>query len=296
MYCYRITMVVLSIVIPVRNRQGSLSELLNQLCVQVEAASVRAEIIVIDDASLPPISVPHSSSFGQIRLIRSDQSLGAQASRRRGLSVAIGDIIHFHDSDDLLTNDWVESVVEAFSLDHDLGVLISSRMKQSGAGCMYEINPHVAARLCGDMRWFRHYQRFRNAIGPIGGVTFRRRVLSMSDFVVSPASQDWLLYDAVLARNPKCIVRHDIRFIYRELDESRISASARRRVKGFVSAARYRFRYRWSRRLASVIYCAHAGPAVHGVVRVRSDWLVCFLGNRLARSRLLSRVLLPQYR
>ena len=283
-------MLLLTVIIPARNRHSELAELLSDLLSQSESASLKLEIIVVDDASQPPISVPTDTAFGQITLVRLEQRAGAQISRRKGLALAGGDIVHFHDSDDLLVDGWLQKVIRAFSSNADLDVLITSRLRQSSPnGPFTEINPHIAVELCKYPRWFCHYQRFRNAIGPIGGVTFRRSVLKETDLVDSPASQDWLLYDVVLARYPKCAVRHDIKFVYRAIDDMRINASPRRRVKGFIVAAARRFRSDWAARLAAIIYCAHAGSALHDVVHVRHCWFWSFVGNRVASSRILAR-------
>lgn len=282
-------MTSLSIIIPVRDRQELLQQLLKQLLEQQAKLSTQVEIIVVDDGSEVPIVVEPQSLQGRLKLVRFDRSFGAQAARRRGLSLAVGDIIHFHDSDDLVGVNWMRLVVEAFSLDPDLDVLISSRMRQSGLdGPIVHIDPRDAARFCGSPKRLLHYQRFRNAIGPLGGTSFRRCILNGADLIDVPASQDWLLYDAVMARGPKCAVRHDIKYIYRAHSGPRIGSSALRRVKGFVLVARTRFRKRWAVRAATILYCAQAGEAVASVVRVRNRQLWNFAGFRIARSRALA--------
>lgn len=287
-------MTTCSILIPVRNRHHLLAQLLDQLLLQARASPHPCEIVVVDDGSEPPIRLP-ANSCRFIKLIRQDVPRGPQAARRLALSVASGDIIHFHDSDDLVCDGWLDQIIDAFVSDPGFGMLITARFRQERAGGRQVlVTPEIAVRLARSPRWFSHYQHFRNAIGPIGGVTFRREHVRCQDLVDVPASQDWLLYDAVLSRRPKIAVRTDIRFVSRAFDHERISTGSRRRVKGFVAASHKRFKQPWARRAAAILYCANAGGAVDETVCVRHAAAWRFVGARIAESRLLA--LIRQYR
>lgn len=280
----------ISVIIPVHSRTLLLAQVVDQFVTQAAGFPCLCEIIVVDDASDPPVRV--SDVHSSVQLIRSNKNMGAQAARRLGLQEANGEIVHFHDSDDLICDGWLASVIDAFAGDPELGLLISARCRQAVSGCEYElIKPGIAVSLARSPGRFYHYQQYRNAIGPIGGVTVRAKYVRGEDFIDVPASQDWLFYDAVLRRNPKISVRHDIRYVARQFGQDRISASCRRRVKGYIAAARCRFSSRWAQRAAATLYCANAGAGVRPVVHVRNAALWRFLGHRVARSRLLFRAL-----
>lgn len=85
----------ISVVIPTRDRPTLL---------RAAVASVREqsqpplEIIVVDEASTPPVS---AIDLPGIRVIRHDRPLGPAAARNRGAAEATGDYVAFLDDDDL---------------------------------------------------------------------------------------------------------------------------------------------------------------------------------------------------
>lgn len=100
-----------SIVIPVHNRERTLIEALESLARQSRPPD---EIIVVDDASSPPVpesclSVKHLPS--NIRLVRNSANLGGAASRNKGAQVATSDVIAFLDSDDQFCPTYLEEVM-----------------------------------------------------------------------------------------------------------------------------------------------------------------------------------------
>jgi hypothetical protein len=162
---------------------------------------------------------------------------------------------------------------------------------QSARSASYKtVHPQVVHRLKAKLGAFRHYQRFQNAIGPLGGVSFRAAVVRDADFLDAPASQDWLLYDAILARATRVEMARDTHFIFRTFGNDRISGSPLRRVKGFVYASKVRFTTPRARRRAAIMYCAVAGPSIGKVVNVRNPWLWRAICRRMALSRTLSRL------
>ncbi len=199
--------------------------------------------------------------------------------------------MHFHDSDDLLGQGWIEGVVESFKSDPGLDLLITSRAVQSAPDSPLKlVHPRIVGRLAPDLAKLRHYQLFQNAIGPLGGVTFRRRTIEPADIADAPASQDWLMYDVALARARKVAVRDDLNFVFRTFGGDRLSGSAHRRVKGLVFAARRRFIGRRAQRLATILYCASAGDGVARVVNVRCRSIWRAACRRLALSRPIARL------
>lgn len=90
-----ISNITVSVIIPTRNR----SELLQKAVQSVLNQTYQNfEIIIIDDASMPPIkSYPDS----RIRILRNDTPLGGSASRNRGIFASLGLWIAFLDDDDI---------------------------------------------------------------------------------------------------------------------------------------------------------------------------------------------------
>lgn len=88
----------ISVVIPVFNRHGSIMSAVRSASDELEPGD---EIILVDDASTPPIDID-MSSVGKLslRLVRSETNLGAAGARNLGLTHALGDFIAFLDSDD----------------------------------------------------------------------------------------------------------------------------------------------------------------------------------------------------
>ena len=90
-------MVVLSVVIPTRNRPRELRRLLTNLACQSLPAD-RFEAVVVDDGSRLPVPIDPGLPF-RVRLVRRDRDHGAHASRRAGLLAASGERVLFLDDD-----------------------------------------------------------------------------------------------------------------------------------------------------------------------------------------------------
>ena len=111
----------LTIIIPVYNRPAALALALRSIARQ---SALPAEIIVVDDASAPPVAIdPAIATRLPVRLLRHDTNRGAAAARNTGLRAAISDWVGFLDSDDRL-------------LEHSLSArwaLVAERVRQGGA-------------------------------------------------------------------------------------------------------------------------------------------------------------------
>lgn len=95
---------ILTVVIPTRNRPGSLAQLLTSLASQTLSPS-RFEVVVVDDGSDPPLDP--ASAAGElrfhVRLVRRTVQPGAHASREAGLRAASGERVLFLDDDVVLS-------------------------------------------------------------------------------------------------------------------------------------------------------------------------------------------------
>lgn len=93
-----------SVVIPVYNVEKYLGECLDSVLGQTLKD---IEVICVDDGSTdgsPRILAEYAAKDRRVRLMSSDHG-GAYVARRRGLSAATGEYVHFMDSDDMMTRD-----------------------------------------------------------------------------------------------------------------------------------------------------------------------------------------------
>ena len=116
--------VELSVIIPTHNpNAGRLQRTLAGLLAQSLPAG-RWEIILVDNASTPPVGLGNGSPSApaNLRLVRETQ-LGLSAARRRGFAEARGEIIIMVDDDNVLATDYLEKVSALFTLPPRVGAL-----------------------------------------------------------------------------------------------------------------------------------------------------------------------------
>lgn len=104
----------LSIIIPTYNRNESLIKLLQALQSQI---TNKVEVIVVDDHSDRPLKLDFPSWLTYIRL--EENSGGASIPRNVGLDNAKGEYITFIDSDDLVSDDYIQTILNKTKEDWD---------------------------------------------------------------------------------------------------------------------------------------------------------------------------------
>lgn len=266
---------LISVIIPCKNRQNLLEELL--ICIEQQKTNYKKdlEVVIVDDGSEPPLDVKKSGYSYNIKVLRNDRSLGAPLSRKRGFMNSSGNLIHFHDSDDLFATDWLEQVVNLFLNAPSLDMVITPRLKVNSDKRKVTHSEELA-RLVKNKSLFIKIQKFTNVIGPLGGVSFRRRVARHFSFHDVPASQDWLMYDEALLQARKVHYLEATYFVFRDLEIDRISSSPERRLSGYSAAAKLRFKSKLFQYIAKQIYIAGAprdfrkshGNVISGLIRV----------------------------
>ena len=100
---------MISVIIPVYNRPAGAGRAIQSVLAQQGLSPGEIEVVVVDDASEPPLALDAigSQAFdsqaisSQVRLIRLDRNAGAAGARNAGIRAAQGDIIAFLDSDDV---------------------------------------------------------------------------------------------------------------------------------------------------------------------------------------------------
>lgn len=95
-----------SIVLPTVNRAGMLRDAIDSVLTQTVEDY---ELIVVDDGSTPPASVPDDP---RIVLVRRETNRGPASARNAGLDIATGRFVTFLDDDDWFTSDRLELALE----------------------------------------------------------------------------------------------------------------------------------------------------------------------------------------
>jgi GT2 family glycosyltransferase len=130
-------MATVSVVIPVYNAVETLGDQLEALCRQTYRGEW--EVIVADNGSTDgsrEVATRFLARLPNLRILDASSRPGAAAARNIGASVAKSDLLVFCDADDLVTEGWLTSHVDALS-DHDF---------VSGAMDHHALNPGVYAR------------------------------------------------------------------------------------------------------------------------------------------------------
>jgi glycosyltransferase involved in cell wall biosynthesis len=107
-----------SIIIPTRNRAAILARCLAALPDGAHGLE-SPEVIVVDDCSNDDTSKAvdefSNTTSWQVRYLRQDHPLGANAARNAALQVAQGELIVFIDDDVLVTEDWLRKLLAGLS-------------------------------------------------------------------------------------------------------------------------------------------------------------------------------------
>jgi glycosyltransferase involved in cell wall biosynthesis len=99
---------MISVLITYHNEKELLTECIKSFVSQEE--QLIDEILIFDDASEYP-AIEYISDF-KVRVIRSEQNVGPGHARNILANEALSTYIHFHDADDLVTENWSSKVAE----------------------------------------------------------------------------------------------------------------------------------------------------------------------------------------
>jgi len=229
--------IFMSIIIPVFNRQGALWLLLNDLEKAIEKYKLKdqVETIVIDDFSDKPIQLPNNSV--QTILYRNKVNLGAPQSRKIGFQMSKGSFIHFHDSDDTITDTWLIDVIGQLKERPAIDLLLTGRIE-----CWEENKKaHYSAffdRHVNQPRQILARLYYWNCIGPLGGVTFSRRIVKNISFDNLASCQDWLMYLEAFESIKTLCSRSDIQFVSNKSGSDRISDDPRKKILGHLQLSK----------------------------------------------------------
>lgn len=260
----------ISIIIPTYNRVNMLRELLSQINTQARHFTSTIEIIIVDDNSPVPIVLEHNLDNVNIILIRNEINVGANRSRKIGFQHSTGEIIHFHDSDDLIGPSWLSMIFNKFHADDELDLLVTSRIEHDLQKQKSKlITTNRLSKIVCNVDRLRKVQYIINRLGPLGGVTFRRRIVEKFQFHNVRASQDWLMYDDALALTQNVLLDPSNYFIFNKRNSDRISKKPMNRLRGYVSVARKRFNSKATQKFMARIYCVQGARDLAGFVNIK---------------------------
>ena len=119
----------LTVVIPTRNRHDQVGGAVGSALAQTMAG---VEVVVVDDASSPPVEVPADP---RVRVVRLERHGGLSAARNAGAAAATGRWLTFLDDDNCLLPDMAErslAAIEASTLPPPVAVVSALEMVGEG--------------------------------------------------------------------------------------------------------------------------------------------------------------------
>lgn len=123
---------ILSIIIPYYNAKVYTDELLNELSGQI---TKDVEVILVDDGS----DEPYTTDLEWVKVIRQKNG-GASKARNTGLDNAAGDYIAFIDADDMVSERYIERIMDKIKTEHFDYCYLSWRTIGNGWRCEVKLN------------------------------------------------------------------------------------------------------------------------------------------------------------
>lgn len=108
---------LISVVMPAYNAQNSLQKAIESVLAQTYT---KIELIIVDDGSTDDtyyVAQQYADKDTRIRLFKNEQNCGVSYTRRRGVSLAAGDLIAFLDSDDVWVSNKLQEQVDVIHTD-----------------------------------------------------------------------------------------------------------------------------------------------------------------------------------
>jgi len=230
--------VLLSIIIPSYGRSQSLNHLLSHLLEQITAAHAQdqVEVIVVDDASTPPLKPCPKHAALAAKWIRINENSGAPTARRLGFQQSCGSYVHFHDSDDDIGPNWLRALLDKLKSSTP-DILVNARKVVSSQGNTFRQQSFIK-RFAKQPQKILCRLQYNNCLGPLGGVTFSRQAASKICFTSLASCQDWDMYLDAIAPTSKIATDHGFYFIKNETCEHRISSKLQKKLRGFMQLGR----------------------------------------------------------
>jgi glycosyltransferase involved in cell wall biosynthesis len=194
--------VIFSVIITTFNRPQRLRECITSVLNEFSSIKLlhyiggRYELIIIDDGTYSGFILSEFSSYSQnIRYIKNNIKEGANASRLKGVNIALGDFIVFLDDDDLwLSGRFLELYHNHCILNSDCHFArfqLSGTIKSSFIRFLTKLTEHQNIF-------------YSNFLGGFSIFSIRRRLLISNIELINktlPSCQDWFLYISLFQNN-----------------------------------------------------------------------------------------------
>ncbi len=228
--------ILLSIIIPVYNRQSKINRLFESLLnsSDYEIHKKQLEIIVIDDKSSSATNVPNKEN---ILLYRNSQNLGPSRSRKIGYNLSTGKYIHFHDSDDGFTPNWLSLIFKSLKDTQEYDVILTARNEINKDIQRYRIQKYFHKNYQNTIK-IKKRLIYRNCMGPLGGVIFSRKILKNVSFKKMASSQDWHMYIESSEYFFRLLSKPDISYNFYIDGTDRISNNSSKKILGYLQLSR----------------------------------------------------------
>jgi glycosyltransferase involved in cell wall biosynthesis len=198
----------ISFVVPAYNEEAGLGRSLAAIITHVARSGCEAEIIVVNNASTDATGAV-ALSFPGVSVVDEPQK-GLFQARRAGLAVASGDLVANVDADTLITEGWIELVLQEFAANSKLVAL-------SGPYIYYDVSPALRLWVSLFYRWgylFYMLNRFVFKVGSMmqgGNFVVRRAALES----IGGYNKNFAFYgeDTDLARRLSAV--GDVKFTFR---------------------------------------------------------------------------------
>jgi len=168
-----------SVIIPTQNRPELVCRALRSVYAQTCGPS---HVIIIDDASQPPLSLPSELRDSRTRIIRHERATGAAVARNSGLLEAPTKIVAFLDDDD----EWLPAKMEvqlAWLRNHPDATLVTCGHFRCEGG--HEYREVFTQSFC------ERYRHHHNFFGSFSYLVIRRWPFEILLDPALPALQDW---------------------------------------------------------------------------------------------------------
>jgi GT2 family glycosyltransferase len=164
----------LSVVIPTRNRQNFVRELIASI---LEGTHVPAEIVVVDQSDTPDVDLVSMPTERGCTVVHCPSpTRGSSAARNEGIRAAQNDALAFVDDDVLPAPTWLVSLVSTLNAAGDHAVVtgqVRAGDPEASGGFAPSLKPseHVAVyqgRAAANVLWTNNMAMFRAAVDDIG--------------------------------------------------------------------------------------------------------------------------------
>ena len=228
---------LLSIVIPVYQRHEHLKQLLRDLSTSIINNDLYylVSVVVVDDGSPNSCGLIEDNDF--VTQLKNKKNMGAPYSRYEGFKSTDAEFIHFHDSDDLISEHWLSKLIDTLQNTPNIDILLTARDDIDEYKDTYKLQQYFNKN-CSNRKKIENRLIYRNCMGPLGGVTFSRRVLEEIQFKNFASCQDWQMYIDAIKYSKVLVSRPDIKFIFNKTGDDRISHNPRKKILGHLQLSR----------------------------------------------------------